>query len=446
MCQTNTMHSNDRKIIFFIVFTIIIVAVVIDTSIVKVYRFIAIPTSLDQDIVTFIVITIVYAIAQYLLLRRVRVTAGGNKDFAYKVIHKIVYLIQYILIAFLVFVILQMMIISAYNILIVAAAIAISYILCIVMTGLLALRFFSWFKTTRNSVVLAYTFSAAALSVNAGFTLVYVVNGLLSVSAVVRPHIGHITASTPYDIILNSGYVIASIVSFTLTWIATILLLRHHSKKIGAVKYWILVTIPLAYFMGQFQPAFLDIFSVYRTSNTVLFNVLYTVIFSLSKPVGGILFGIAFWIVARNVHHTVLRDYLMIAGYGLLLLFTSNQATVLINSPYPPFGMASISFVGLSSYLVFVGVYFSAVSVAQDAELRRSIRRSVERQLGLLDEIGTAEMQNELIKNILTVSAQSEKIAEQTGVISSLEEGDIRDYLTKVIEETKKNKEGTEVK
>ena len=113
-------------------------------------------------------------------------------------------------------------------------------------------------------------------------------------------------------------------------------------------------------------------------SNTILFNVLYTVIFSLSKPVGGILFGIAFWIVARNVHHTVLRDYLMIAGYGFLLLFTSNQATVLINSPYPPFGMASISFVGLSSYLVLVGVYSSAVSVAQDAELRRSIRNSIE--------------------------------------------------------------------
>jgi hypothetical protein len=271
------------------------------------------------------------------------------------VIHKIVSLIQYSLIALLVFVIVQMMIVSAYNIPIITAAIAISYVLCIVMTGLLAFRFFAWFKSTRNAVVLAYTLSAVALSVNAGFTLVYVVEGLLGVSAVVRPHIGHITVSTPYDIILNSGYVIASIVSFTLTWIATILLLRHHSKKIGAVKYWILVTIPLAYFMGQFEPAFLDIFSVYRMSNTILFNVLYTVIFSLSKPVGGILFGIAFWIVARNVHHTVLRDYLMIAGYGLLLLFTSNQATVLINSPYPPFGMASVSFVGLSSYLVLVG-------------------------------------------------------------------------------------------
>lgn len=443
MRQAYIMASNDRRIFFFLVCTII-VAVVIDTSIVKIYRFIAIPFSLDQDIATFIVITIVYVIAQYLLLRRVRVTAGGKKHFAYKVVHKIVSLIQYSLIALLVFVILQMMIISAYNILIVTAAIAISYILCIVMTGLLALRFFSWFKTTRNAVVLAYTLSAVALSVNAGFTLVYVVEGLFGVSAVVRPHIGHISASTPYGIMLNSGYVISSIVSFMITWIATILLLRHHSKKIGVAKYWILVTIPLAYFMGQFQPAFLDIFSVYRTSNTVLFNVLYTVIFSLSKPVGGILFGIAFWIVARNVHHIALRDYLMIAGYGLLLLFTSNQATVLINSPYPPFGMASTSFVGLSSYLVLVGVYSSAVSVAQDTELRRSIRNSVEQQLDLLDNIGTAEMQNEIVKNILAITKkQSIHSAEETGVGSSLEDEDIREYLAQVMKETKRIKNKT---
>jgi hypothetical protein len=134
----------------------------------------------------------------------------------------------------------------------------------------------------------------------------------------------------------------------------------------------------------------------------------------------------------------------MITGYGLLLLFTSNQATVLINSPYPPFGMASISFVGRSSYLVLVGVYSSAVSVAQDADLRRSIRNSIEQQLDLLDNIGTAQMENEIVKNILAVTKkQSMQSAEQTGVGSSLEEGDIREYLIQVVKETKEIKNRT---
>jgi len=438
MNQDHAGNSNDRRVVFLLL-CITIVAIIIDTSIVKIYRFIAIPTSLDSDIETFIVIVIIYAIAQYILLRAVKIKTEYNKH-----LHKIVFLAQYILLALLVFVILQMLVISAYYAAIVVTAIAISYSLAMFMTGMLAFRFFSWFKSSRNAVVLAYTLSAVALSVNAGFTLVYVVQGLLGASAVVGPHIGHITASGAYDITLNSGYVVSSIVSFTITWIATILLLRHHSKKIGAAKYWILVTIPLAYFLGQFQPLFLDVFSVYRVSNTVLFNVLYTVIFGLSKPVGGILFGVAFWIVARSVYHNTLKDYLMLAAYGFLLVFTSNQAVVLINSPYPPFGMAAMSFTGLASYLVFVGVYSSAVSVAKDMELRKSIRKSVERQVDLLDNIGTAEMQNELMKKILTISAQSKTIAEQTEVVSSLEERDIRDYLAKVIEETKRAKEQQE--
>jgi hypothetical protein len=94
-----------------------------------------------------------------------------------------------------------------------------------------------------------------------------------------------------------------------------------------------------------------------------------------------------------------------------------------------------------SSYLVLVGVYSSAVSVAQDVKLRQSIRTSVEHQLDLLDKIGTAQMDNEIVKNILSVIKNlSAEIAEQTGVESSLEQGDINDYLVQVMKETKGTK------
>ena len=127
------------------------------------------------------------------------------------------------------------------------------------------------------------------------------------------------------------------------------------------------------------------------------------------------------------------------SGYGLLLLFASNQATVLINSPYPPFGMAAISFVGLSSYLMFVGIYSSAASVAQDMKLRKSIRNSVERQLDLLHNIGAAEMEKEIVKKVLNVSKNlSAEISERTGIEPSLEEQDINDYLAQVLRETRK--------
>jgi hypothetical protein len=437
MYQHNT-RTSIGNITISISLCIAILTVVIDTSIVKIYRFIMTPISLEWDIATFTVMTIVYAVVQYILLREVRTKGLRSKLVGRDAVHDIVSIIQYVMLTLLVLIILQMTVFSVYNIAIVIVSITISYILSMATTGLLALRFFSWFRSTRNTVVLAYNIAAAMILINIGFTLVYVVQGLQDVSTVVRPHIGHITGFSAYSITLISGYLISSIVAFMTTWIATILLLRHHSKKIGRAKYWILVTIPLLYFLSQFQPSFLDLFSGYRMSTPVLFDVLYTIIFNLSKPVGGILFGVAFWIVARGVRHNAVKDYLSTAGFGLVLLFTSNQATVLINSPYPPFGMVAVSFVGLSSYLLLVGLYSSAISVAQDARLRRSIQNSVEDQADLLGKIGTAEMERKIVKNVLSVTENmSTEISEQTGIESSLDEQDIADYLSEVLKETK---------
>jgi uncharacterized membrane protein len=254
------------------------------------------------------------------------------------------------------------------------------------------------------------------------------------------PHIGSIFVFSTYSAVLNSGYVLSSIVSFMVMWIATILLLRHHSKKLGVVKYWILVIIPFVYFLSQFQPLFLDLLSDYRSSNLIVFNILYTLFFSLSKPIGGILFGIAFWIIARSVRYSGVSDYLMIAGYGVLLFFTSNQATVLINLPYPPFGMATISFVGLSSYLLFVGIYGSAVSVAEDSNLRKSIRKLAVKESKLLDSIGEAQMEQEIQKRVIALSKVTERImTEQTGVETSLSEEDAKEYIHEVLAELKRH-------
>ena len=68
---------------------------------------------------------------------------------------------------------------------------------------------------------------------------------------------------------------------------------------------------------------------------------------------GGILFGIAFWATARKLdYNNPVRNYIMISAYGLVLIFVSNEASVLVSAPYPPFGV--VSFMGLPSYLVLV--------------------------------------------------------------------------------------------
>ena len=129
---------------------------------------------------------------------------------------------------------------------------------------------------------------------------------------------------------------------FILTWIATVLLLKHNSKKLGNIKYWILVSIPLVYFLSQFQPLFLFTFAEYRLSDPVLFGIVYTLFFSLSKPLGGSVVRRGILDGVQKPQRQQGQNYLIISAYGMTLLFASNQPTSLILAPYPPFGLVTV--------------------------------------------------------------------------------------------------------
>lgn len=107
---------------------------------------------------------------------------------------------------------------------------------------------------------------------------------------------------------------------------------------------------------------------------------------------------------------------------------------------YPPFGLSTTLFTGLSSYFIMVGIYSFAISISEDSELRRSIRRFAIKELKLLDSIGWVHMEQEIQKRALRLAnVQEETMIEQTGIESSLNEDDMKDYLNEVINEVKKH-------
>ena len=82
--------------------------------------------------------------------------------------------------------------------------------------------------------------------------------------------------------------------------------------------------------------------------------------------------------------------------------------------------------IGLSSYLLLIGIYSSVISVAEDSKLRQSIRNYAIKESRLLDSIGTAEMQREIEKRVIALTKQNQdKMAEETGIQSSLTEEDM---------------------
>jgi hypothetical protein len=365
----------------FILIIFIIIAIIVDTSIVIIATSAGGLRSSVSDIALFIFMVVVFAVGQYVILTFVKQgykdkegKMGGLKQYDLDWRDKVVTITHYVLIAILVFTILQMLFMSSYHILILKACIFISYGISFILLALLAKRFFSWFRVNHNLVVLAYALATTMISINAIIIIIYINNEFINDPAFIRP-IRSLTGSlSSQDITLSSLYVLTSVSSFILTWIATVLLLRHYSRKLGMIKYWLVVSIPLAYFLSQFQPLFLYSFADFRLSNPVLFGIVYNLIFSISKPAGGVLFGIAFWTVAKSLTNKTVKSYMMISAYGMMLLFTVNQPTGLTLVPYPPFGLTTISFMVLASYLISIDVYSSAISVAQDVKLRQSLK------------------------------------------------------------------------
>jgi hypothetical protein len=133
--------------------------------------------------------------------------------------------------------------------------------------------------------------------------------------------------------------------------------------------------------------------------------------------------------------------FLVISGIGILLLLMSYRPQEIITAPFPPFGLLSASFMGLASYLIFVGIYSSAISVSQDSKLRSSIRKSVEAEVNFIGDIAGAEMLHIVTERVLRkVKTVSEVIPKDTGITTSLTDSEIKEYVTEVINETKSRK------
>jgi uncharacterized membrane protein len=439
--------TRNRRLIFLVV-AVVVATLVADITLLRIYSYSSSNPSLSEGrIVIFEIIVIVSIVAQYIILEFVKSESGEirNKGQLHlKLIHRIVTIVQYVLAATIVFIILEMILTSAYSTIAVTIAVGISYSLSIAMLGLLAQRFYLWFKSNKNTVVLLYGLSSSILAVNATLTFGFVGAVLLNSLAYLHSFAG--AAFSPFIApgsladILYSPYVISTILSFMITWVATIVMLRHYSPKLKKTKYWVVLILPLVYFLLQYLQPFQDMVTSLPQTEYVFFT--YTLIFTFSKPVGGILFGIAFWVIARTLGQTSpVRNYMIISAYGLLLLFISNQAVVLVNLTYPPFGLVTVSFMGLSSYLLLLGVYSSAISVSEDSKLRQSIRQVALREPRLLDSIGTAQMEQAIRNRVLAVTKKTQELmSEETGVQSSLSEDDMKQYLEQVIREVKTQK------
>lgn len=329
-------------------------------------------------IIFFIALGVVYGYGCYIVLLYV---ARNTKEVRQKnpyisKIHTFVILTQVALSVILVYLTLSIIMYSEYYTLGLLITTIITESVTVIISILFAKTFLSWYKSNRNAIiVLLYglSFAIGALAIVEIESLE--INALLKKQPIVTPDSEVVFPSDEYEPgsflrLFTDTYEYSNAAAFILVLAATALLLYNYSTRLGRMKYWVLILLPLVYYLSTL----LDTLGIYNpeTDMELLYWYLYQ---SLNSTAGGILFGIAYWQVSRSIRQdSPVRSYLVIAAYGFVLYFITTQVGLLAAS-YPPFGFATFAFLPLSFYLVFVGVYSSAISVSQDNKLRSSIRK-----------------------------------------------------------------------
>jgi hypothetical protein len=424
------------------VIVITIAFLIPDTMISTVSDFLVPQTTSVWGISVFILFSIVFAMSQYVLLRFVwlKTKDKRSKSFLFNGLLKIVITFQYTLLAILIVVICQILFMSQYYATFLIWSTGISFLLTVSILGILARQLFLWCRYYRKGsfVIICYAMAFVMMSMTFFLALVLDMYGFSSKQNVVTPNSE--VAFTDYEsanwliLVFHYVYHYIDLISFLLIWGANALLLLHYRRRLGFIKFWIIISLPLVYYLGSL----VEIIGLYEPQSDSEF-FFYYLYYSLNSTAGGLMFGITFITIAHKVDNQQIKEYMNLTAYGFILLYVSSQISLAAAS-YPPFGITTLFFTGLSSYILLIGLYSTAVLLSQHAQLRKSIRNSIDEQHSrLLDGIGMSELEREIDKKIEPlVQRHSEQMNMQTELELTISEEEVKRYMNEILRDLHK--------
>lgn len=125
---------------------------------------------------------------------------------------------------------------------------------------------------------------------------------------------------------------------------------------------------------------------------------------------------------------------MIIAGWGIFLVFSANQTAAQIVGPYPPFGITTITVLNIAAYLMLLGIYNSATLASTNENFVNSYKQTVE--LKLLGLIGRAEMEKEIQKTIRKIEHENSQLEDKDHPVE-LDVKELKKYIDLVTKEVK---------
>jgi hypothetical protein len=453
---TTLKLTKKNSLIFILIFTGI---VIFDSTIVKFSSYSGVQPSNQLNYAIFVIFCAIFAAAGTMLTNSVRKSIPSNPSdsvpppLAVSYFHVMITTILIMTVAIILMIILEMILLNNYSLILLRVQTYLSHLSPLIFLSFLIFLFGSWLNSKRNYIIVLYTISFSLVSVNLVISLIYLESYFSSSAALpeVRPYpiVSYVTNSpAPSSAeLLSTAFDALSVSSFLLMWIATAILLSQYRHKMGRIKYFTLMSIPLIYYIFPFQSYLGDVFFSLLQSSPVSFSIIYILIFSATKQVGAVLFSLAFWTSSSLVHDNRVRKSLLISSIGVAVLFGTLEISPLEFHVYPPYGFVTQAFIPLGAYLLFVGIFTSAKSISRDSEMRKEFYKSASSQLALLKDIGVSQMEKELENQVKFVQKSSRVLEEEDELHleeQHLEEENVKEILRDVLNElyySKKSKE-----
>jgi hypothetical protein len=424
-----------NSLILILTFTVI---VVLDSTIIKFASYTGqqLPTSWNVKI--FIAFSFVFSIISILFLYMTRKTTESpyTLPINIKYLSGFFFFSQTTTISIISIIILQMILSNKYNIALIRTETYLAYISTLIFLIFLVFLFIGWFKSKRNYIIMLFTLSFALLIINLVISLIYLDSYFYrSVKPIIEPY--HITSfvtnfgGSSFHQQIAFAHDMVSILSFSFMWIATAILLSHYRFKMGKIKYFILISIPLIYYLFPFEGYFGNIFFSLILDYPISFAIVYILIFSATKQIGALFFSIFFLIASTLIAKSKVRQSILFSAVGMAIIFGSLEIATLQYAVYPPFGLITTVFMPLGSYLLFIGILSSAQNISRNIQIRKEIYKSAYSQLDLFKIIGMAQMEKELLKRYKFVS----KYTNMPEEVNKLDQDEIREIVHDVVNE-----------
>jgi len=441
MIQINV--TLNRKMALAIILSVMSM-MVIDTAIVKYIALTNNELATPVYVGIFITFTIVFVGTVIILL-----TVINSKDSNPVVVRGLAVKSYYLLITMtglsllgilVIFIIQPTLELKNYNTLALFAIIYVSHIISLLFLFLLVLTLSDWIRTKRSKILSFYTVAFALTAVAIITSLIYATNVLAYQPTTIRPYPIHVSViNLPRgELAIYFGPIldVMSIVSFVSVWVATSVLLNTYSKRLGKIKYWAIIAIPLIYFLFPFERSVADVFRPLIDASPALFGAVDILVFSATKQIGALVFSLAFLAASALITKNEMQKYMLISAIGIAILFGSIEIDTLLYATYPPFGLITTSFMPIGSYLVFSGITLSATLLARDKELRKEFYQTAMSELTLLKTIGVTEMEKEIIKSYKSIEKRN-KASERKE--TRFEKDYVREILHDVVDDLDKD-------